>query len=393
MDWIADFEAYLEPIRTNSLFKRWVAVYTLGAALQRRVWLPSEGRRVYPNLYIILCGESAAGKGEALNPVPEILGAIDKHFIAPSSMTGAALVDELRDATVEIFNPHGESMSCNPVTIVSAELGVLLPEYSNIIIQRFTDLYDNKGYSERTRGGKEKIELPNAHLSIIAGTTPSYMAKLLPEGAWHEGFMSRVITVYGQPEPKRPLNPYGRNGHETDRADLIFDLDKLLAWQGKMEWDPLALAAFNQWYFVEDAQPAPKHPKLMTYLNRRHYNLLKIMMIYARGRDSQFVEEQDFDRALTLLQDTELHMEDIFKAINTGGAEEVMKDLWYHLMKLFAKTQEPIRYSVLAQFLSSRVPAHHISFMIKAMVDSGFLKEHQLNKIGPAFQPLNPSDH
>ena len=390
MDWIASFEKWLEPRRTGDLFRRWAAVYTFASALQRRVWVRSDGDRIYPNLFIILCGESAAGKGVALAPVRQMLLRVDKQYVAPSSLTPAALIDALQEGEVSIFSPNGDTMSCNAVTIVSPEMGVLLPEYSNLMIQRLTDLYDNLGYSEQTRG-RGLIELPNAHLSLIAGTTPAYMAKFLPEGAWEEGFMSRVITVYGSPTARRGMNPNGETGDSELWKELITTLNQRLEYIGEIEWTPEAIAAYDQWYVEDEGQPAPSHPKLKTYCSRRHFNLLKLLTVFARSRDSQFIEVCDVDRALTLLQDTELHIEDVFKAIQTGGAESIMRDLWHHVMKLHVKGSAPVRRSLIVSFLYSRVPIHQVDWYVKAMVDGGLLKEETIAKIGPAYTPLNPS--
>jgi hypothetical protein len=383
-NWLDGYREYAAPLNAPELFVKWAGIFTLGAACQRRFWIRSLGQMVYPNLYIFLTGPSAAGKGKALGPIIGILRALDKHFLAPDSVTAAALADEFADAYTTHADAKGNVIECNPVTIVSEELGVMLPEYDRTMTQNLTKLYDNLGYTERRRS-KGKIETPGAHLSLIAGTTPAYLQNMLPEGAWEHGFMSRVIMVYSGPLARQPLT-------EEMHKHLLRNLNKLLEKQGRITWTPEARDALNDWYYVRGGKPAPTHPKLATYVERRHYNAMKIAMIYALAEGRMQIEVGDFNAALELLLETEAVMPDAFKAMRSGGDQAAMKEAWHFLFQLYVKKPQPIPKWKLAQFLGEKVPAHNVDRIIQVMVMGRLIKEHSINKVGPAYEPLKPEE-
>ena len=207
-DWMAGFYTLLlEKKNAPPLFAKWAAAFVIGAAVQRKVWSFSLGEKIYPNLYVFLCGPSGTGKGNVIVPSHRLLSQMPGHFIAPASITTAALVDEFLDFEVAFVTKDGTGYQYNAVTVLSRELAVFLPAYETSTHAFLTDVFDGQGYDERRRHGphKGRVEIPNAHLALMAGTTPEYLSNMLPDGAWSEGFMSRVILAYSGAQPVTPL--------------------------------------------------------------------------------------------------------------------------------------------------------------------------------------------
>ena len=104
------------------------------------------------------------------------------------------------------------------------------------------------------------------------------------------------------------------------------------------------------------------HPKMNHYNSRRWYHLIKLMMLssIARG-DDMVVEEADFVRALTWLEEAESTMPEIFKAMSTGGDSQVIREAWHFLYEITVKTKSPVPeqrlYAHLAQRVLRRKPA------------------------------------
>src|SRR6266851_7352409 len=51
--WISSFVDSTARLESPRVFRLWAAISVLGAAVEQRVWMISQGRKVYPNLY---CG-------------------------------------------------------------------------------------------------------------------------------------------------------------------------------------------------------------------------------------------------------------------------------------------------------------------------------------------------
>ncbi|PCJ12692.1 MAG: hypothetical protein COB04_17435, partial [Gammaproteobacteria bacterium] len=150
------------------------------------------------NLYVILIAPPGVGKSEVTKRVDKLWRGIDEHFTGATSLTAAALIDELSAAERTINRP-GESppiVRFNSLKILSNEFGVLMPSYEPIFMNTLADLYDGTLYSEKRRTKNLEIMIKSPQLNLLAATTPDYLGQMLPDGAWEQGFMSRVIMVY-----------------------------------------------------------------------------------------------------------------------------------------------------------------------------------------------------
>lgn len=390
-DWMAGFYTLLEEQNAPPLFAKWAAVYAIGAAVQRKVWLSSRGKPIYPNFYISLVGPSGTGKGITMDPLADILEQMPNQHVAPASVTSAGLADELEDASIALISKSGKPFQYNALTIISRELGVFIPAYEGVMLSMLTDLYDGKGYSERRRGSKKRLEIPNAHLSIIGGTTPIWLANMLPEGAWGEGFMSRMIIVYSGQMPRRPIVEEMEETNSDLYKSLISDLVLITEREGQVNWDRDALQAFNKWY-TSGMAPQPTHPKLLTYCERRHYNLWKLALVHCLSRGGRSISLDDFQCSIDLLLETEQVMPDTFKAMKQGGDQAAFQEAWHYLYTKYVGSGKPVHRSYLVQFLQSKVPAHSIDRIIQIMVDAGYMKQTDVPKIGPCFTPTKPAE-
>lgn len=381
MSWIASYEAARSADNTSPLFKRAAAIFAVAAAVQRKCWMRSRSETVFPNLYMLLVGPSAAGKGVALGPMADALAGLNRAgegpliHIAPASVTSAALADELEDAAIHFMAKDMTPYQYNALTIISREFGVFLPAYDSQMLNTLTDLYDNKGYDERRRGKGKRLTIKDATLNMIGGTTPAYLNNTLPEGAWEEGFMSRTIVVYaGALPPVEIIEEV--DGIVATEASVRAELRDISQMHGQIKWHPDALRHFNAW-LLNGRQPQPTHPKLIYYNERRHWNAMKIAMISAIARRSRKVEELDVDFALDFLFTCEAQMPEVFKAMKTGGDQEAIRELWYFMYQRYIKpanNNRPIARHALVQFLQAKVPAYRIEQIIQIMEAAHFIK-------------------
>jgi len=212
-------------------------------------------------------------------------------------------------------------------------------------------------------------------MNILAATAPASLRMLLPDNAFDHGFMSRVIIVYADKKMKRNLFDETFEDGALERS-LLHDL-RIMAddnFYGRMVFEDEVRKAIALWD-MSGGKPAPTHPKLTNYNERRTAHLLKLCMIAAVSNgNSLTITMKDYQEALGWLLEVEAAMESVFKAMTTGGDYEIMKEIWHWLFSVNQRNQGAgITESVFIQFVQSLVPAHNVERFVTIMVKAGMI--------------------
>lgn len=344
--------------------------------MERRIWLRSYNMQLYPNLYTLLIGPPGVGKGVAMSPAEDLWRRVPDFHVAPSSMSKASLMDTLNDAKRRVVRP-GEVppyIEYNSLLVAAREFGVLIPTYDPELLAALTDIYDSKVYEERKRTREIKFRIEEPILNLLGAATPNYLLTTFPEGAWEQGFSSRIIIIFSgentlsDPLQERPVN-------ESLFLDLVNDLKVISKLFGKMEWMPQAATAFRAWHMA-GGPPSPDHPRLVNYLTRRSTHLQKLCMIASISRGNDLVIQlQDYQQALDWLIEAEFYMPDIFKAMVVGGDSQAIEECYHFVFTTYAKDErKPVPEHRLIQFLRQRLPAHSVLRVLELMVRSNMIE-------------------
>lgn len=395
--WIEGFEEYTAVKPSPILFRRWTAIATLASVLSRKVWVHTFGADLYPNVYVFLVGAPASGKTVPIDVVREDIYRELKegYYVAPKSLTSAALSDTLAEAKVRVLRPGSMPpfVEFNSLSIFSPELGTFISSYDNDFIQRLTDLYDNGAYEERRRGKDLNLVLPKAQLNMIAGTTPSYLSSLLPPGAWDQGFISRVIMVFADFTERKNLFHVPPTNASL-RAALVEDLKTVGALYGRVDWEPEAAAAMQSWHNL-GGPPAPDHIRLIHYLGRRTAHLLKLCTIASVSRSNDLtIRLEDFNLALSWLLEAEAWMPEIFKAMKGSTMDgTAIDEAWYFCWAIWTKEKTPVLESRLIGFLQQRVPSYSVMKIMELLRSSSMIKVHSVDVRGTHYEPVAKGQH
>jgi hypothetical protein len=288
-------------------------------------------------------------------------------------------VDALAEAERKIVRmdktpPYYEFHS---LLIPSREFGVLVPSYEQDFMNHMNDLYDcGPVFEERRRSNKDNPKIINPQLNMIGGTTPSFLQGFLPEGAWDQGFMSRMLLIYSGQVITTPLGLL--DDEETQKLDLSHlqkDLLSISRLFGKVSWTPETAQLVSAWR-ERGCEPVPEHRKLLHYAGRRILHLLKLCVISSVSRNSSLIiEVQDYQRALGWLCEAEIYMPDIFKDMANGGDSAAIDDCWHYVYQLYAKEGKPIAEHRIVYFLKDRIPSHSVMRVLDMMVRANLLKQ------------------
>lgn len=387
--WIDGFIQYTEGKGSPKLWRKWGAIYTVAAAIERKIWIKTAKGRWYPNLYVVLVGKAGTGKTLTTSTVYELLSELAENanvHLAPTSVTKASLIDALHAAERKIVRPTltPPILSFNSLSIVVNELGVFLPSYEGEFMNTLTDLWDNKVYRETRRTHKIDISMSAPQLNMFSGTTPTYLNSFLPDGAWEHGFMSRVLLVYSGAADFTDLFAEFEFDDQL-RQHLIEDLKAINQQVGELSMTDEMKEAANAWARSGGA-PAPTHPKLADYNTRRPAHLLKLCQIACVACGESTITLDHFAEALDWLIELETYVPDIFKAMKTGGDGKVMEETWHFVYELYLKEKDPILEHRVFHFLQERTPAHNVARILEVM-EKAKLLEKKFGQGGVGYVP------
>lgn len=390
--WVDAFYQYTEKMGSPPMFRKWAAIFAIAAAMERKVWVKTAKGVLYPNLYAVVVGPPGAGKTLGTAIAHDMLNKLEGHHTAPTSVTRASLIDALNSAERRIIRPM-ETPSIimfNSLTVISDELGVFIPSYENDFMSVLTTLYDCRIYSEERRTKDLKLKMAAPQLNLIAATTPSYLNNLIPEGAWDQGFMSRVLMLYSG--ASEPTNIFEDNKQDDKFFDaLVHDLKIIGDLYGQITFKPSAADLFISWHMtgVDGGPPIPDHPRLSHYNKRRSAHLLKLCMIAcASTSDTKKVTDDHFAEALDWLCEAEGMMPDIFKSMTMGSSNRVIDDTYHHVYTLYMREKmKPIAEHRIVAFIQERVPIHDVMRVLEVMVKARLLEEKIVEFVGRAYIP------
>lgn len=291
----------------------------------------------------------------------KFLAELPEFHIAPTSMKMASLVDALLAAKRTIIHLPAPVMEFHSMTLCVDEWTAFMHAFDDELIGGLTTFYDVTVPYEHHRRGKDiRIKIPSPQLSILAGSTPSNLIKFMPEGAWDQGFTSRVILVYSDERfvgddfaiTRRDLPP-----------EMLHDLKIIHSLQGEFQITEDFRKAVAEWRSGNE-EPKPSHPKLVHYNTRRRAHLYKLAMVHSVNRDNSLIlRGDDFHGSLALLRGAELNMPAIFEEGSTSVDARAMDEI----EDFIRREGKPVPEYRVTHMACRLVPTHSVRKVLELM--------------------------
>lgn len=322
-DWIDGYCELLSTTESPDIYKRWVAISTIAAALRRKCWLSWEAHvDTYPNMYIVLVGPPAIGKGMAMGPARSMLYRAGVKMSA-SCTTLQAMIEDLLDST-DTRIVDGNPVISSSLTVVSPEFAVFLGRNNGELCDKITDMFDCPSpWSYKTKArGLEEMEA--VFLNLIGATTPGLLQATMSGEAITGGLMSRVVMVYSDKKSRIVPIPSAMSRDEALKNKLYQDLTRIADMEGKFRLAPDLVDPWVDWYTKKDVNDElAMDRRFAAYCGRRHTHVLKLMMILSASRSSEMIiRAEDFYRAIQFIGEAEGQMPKAFR----GYGKNVLSD-------------------------------------------------------------------
>lgn len=372
-DWLKSYIEFTSNTEPPLLFRTWSGISVIGSLLQRKCRLNLGDFEVfYPNMYIVLVGPPAVGKGTAMRPALEFLQDLGVR-LAPDKITLEKLIRVIAsptDSVVDDLNEDGEMVQCNMV-IFAPELTVFTSYKSKNeeLMTALNDWYDCKDpwIYDTKNAGTDSIS--GIWVFLFGGTTPDLLREALPSGTGiGGGFTSRVIFVYEEKKDKIVIIPSLSKEQKIIREHLMTDAARLYAMQGQFKYTKEFIEYYTDWRLKNEHTPPFTDKNLEGYAGRRHVHLLKLSMIMSASRGSSMaITGTDFRSALDLLEATEVKMPNIFKGV---GANPYAGTL-HAIMELIAH-KKTVDFSEIFNAYYCDAPPDMLEKMVYSLRKAGF---------------------
>lgn len=263
-----------------------------------------------------------------------------------------------------------EPLEYNTMMIAADELGTFIHKYDKEMVDGLSAFYEPDPYGQERRGGEIRIKVARPQINILCGSTPSNLMELMPEGAWGQGFTSRVIMVFSD---ERIVIDDFEVITRSISPDLAHDLKLVNSICGEFKVTEDYRNLVNLWR-QQGEPPIPNHPKLIHYNTRRRVHLYKLSMIAALDRGEVLtLTREDFNRGMNWLVEAETFMPDIFKAGAMGADGQAMEEI-YHFCLIGDLAGKGVPEHRLVNFARERIPAHSVMRVLEIMERSSMIR-------------------
>jgi hypothetical protein len=348
-NWLDAYLEYTANTESPTSYHTWCGLSVVAGALQRKVYLKwGLGQVIYPNLYVVLIGPSGkTRKGVALGIAKDLLKQVPGVTVAPESSSGKqATIAVMKKAGVDFIDPaYGITKRHCSITAFSEELSVFLGQGDIAYLSSLTDWYDSKDDWEYITIGRGTDSIKGVCLNLVGGTAPDWIQSMIPHEAVGGGFTSRVIFIVEESKGKVVPEPKMTEREEQLQGALLRDLERISKLVGEVTMSPGAKNAYVKWYIdqSESRTAAVDDPRFAGYNERRATHIKKLMLVCCAARDDHlYIMEEDFHRALLLLEGAEKKMGKTFGGFGKGKNSDTTEVIKEYIEKVGITTRKQI---------------------------------------------------
>jgi hypothetical protein len=345
LDFIELFTHHVGTREVPEAFDMWTAISLIATSVGNRVWYEKfEGKKLTPNMFIVLMGPSACGKGVAIDDGLDYVSHIPLVNMYRGKVTAAYMVDRLSSSRKK----WGSALLylVTPELSLSVGSGHLADEFVKMMTELFTGGNYEFQHGTRTSGN---VTFSGHCINWFGGSTKDWFIQALSKEAIEGGALGRIVVVR---EPYRDIRiprPTRSPDFPELRRHLQARVYNLLYASGPFHMTEKAEALQDQWY-MDRNRPDEGSPLLPSW-RRQDDLVLKLAMIcsLSSGRSELVITGDDFTRARNL-SDTALKSAEYLIPLASSTKETE----GYHYVKDAIKRAHRIQRQALTKMMARR---------------------------------------
>lgn len=285
VDFIEEYLRVTARAESPTRYLWWGAISCISAVLRDNVWFdfPDRVEKLYPNMYILLEGESSiVRKSTPFNVNKKLLSAVDNTKILAGGGSIPGILKIL--ANTETKGPKGGS-----AVIIAQELGAWFVDDPQTI-QHLTNMYEFHTKFDKYLASYDVPVVNNLCLSMFLGSNEKMMERIITDQAKFGGLLARTIYI------KEKKRRHKDSGFEKDSvkpdSDIwnpaILFLKKLSTISGPAKFNEKARERYAEWYRGYELE---EYHTGTGFEGRLHSHILKMCIVLSAARS-------DFDQTI-----------------------------------------------------------------------------------------------
>jgi hypothetical protein len=372
------FALYIKGFRTCPLYRIWGGIALVSGAMERRIYTENDAYINWPNLFVMLAGPPASGKG-IIDVVRRLWKSTKDDFDLPAFYVGvdnatkASLVDGLAKAGQDPTHNPTQPYTYNCLLLPMEEFSEFFSTYDPSLLSFLTKMYNAPDdYEEERRGhGKTKIHAPI--MSGIWGYQPDVMNKVLLKEGSDQGFLRRIILIWNHRADKNilftepPLD-------ENLKKEICKRLGQIRMIKGAMKFQNDAIELLREWDDDDSPYPRPIHHHLQYYNETRTIYAIKLSMIASMSESTDMVIHlRHTERAIKWLLEAEAVMPEVFDNMKEQNSDfDALEGLYAHALLEHSKGLI-ITDGTLIKWLGRKVPTQRHKLILNTLETIGSL--------------------
>lgn len=300
----------------------WCALSLIAALVGDRVWVEKfKGKKLAPNLFVMLVGDSGSGKGVAIDHSISFLPSLPHLGYFRGKVTAPRLIDYMG-------RPHRGSdgkmhPACSKVYLCTPELSLALGAgpLADEMVKMLTELYTGGDYTFQhgTRmSGDVLVQGPC--VNWIAGSAREWFLTALSPEAVRGGALARMCLI----EPRASASdivitdPIYPDDYDIVRHHLEVRAFSLAHTNGMFIMSNSARQLEQRWNTTR-GYSKPENPDLLPSWRRQHALLLKLAMLLSLAEGGPLVvAKRHIEAAIPLVIEAQRPVSALVALANTG---------------------------------------------------------------------------
>lgn len=320
MSFILDFLEYNSGNECPPPYVRWTAYSLLSAAIGRRVYFHMDYFTIWPNLYVLLIGDSGIKKSAAADLGITILkAAIPDIPVSADNEThqGTILYMDSEKSLRTFRNEKGEIIEYKPYCIFASEFMDYISNNPDGYIKFLTNIYDRPdSYTYRLK--QENRVLTRPYVTLHACTTPIWLTDQIKAKTFGAGFGRRVVMVCYNKEKR--LRPFMTEPMRLARDRCIAHIATLQNLAGPCKLEPDAEKFYWDWYLGDKR---PDDPFLKDWWSSKKIIIMKLAILTSLSERTDLRITLDYIQlALGMLDEVEQNLSIVTERIGRSELVE-----------------------------------------------------------------------
>ena len=305
--WIHDLLSENEDVETPTSWIYWSLMFCVSSAAANGYSLLSfKGNHTYyPNIYVMLLGESGLGKGYPCNLAKRLLEEADITRVIAGRSSIQAIIKESSTTRSEKGKPL---ITDSRMAIVNGELSTAIiadPDALTILTDLFDRSYHPGKWTNLLKGDGAEI-LKKPYVTCLFGSSPAHFYDSIPQPNIEGGYIGRNLVIYEEHRSK-DLDLLDDESENEDKFSnyivpkFVPHLRKIAAQKDEIRLHPDAKARllFNTWRREWRANQHIYQDKT-GFVNRVPDHTIKIAMCLclARYDNTGIITESDIKEAI-----------------------------------------------------------------------------------------------